>query len=133
MNIEILKYIKTKIKENKHEENDYGSRAALYTMGYMAKLFKKGTRVLESSWDDNFIRCCGVTCPNGSVSIAIINWEGKEKTVSVDLEHNLDKPMRKYEYIAEHQFIVESVQDISRIISYGLFVIVGLISSITRI
>lgn len=41
------------------------------------------------------------------------------------------KNVGKYEYIAEHQFIVETVQDISRIISYGLFVIVGLISSIT--
>ncbi len=83
------------------EENDYGSRASLYTMGYMAKLFKKGSRVLESHWDDSFIRCCGVTCPDGSVSIAIINWEDREKTVSVELEHNSDKPMRKYEYIAE--------------------------------
>ena len=83
------------------EENDYGSRASLYTMGYMAKLFKKGSRVLESHWDDSFIRCCGVTCPDGSVSIAIINWEDREKTVSVELEHNSDKPMRKYEYIAD--------------------------------
>lgn len=40
------------------------------------------------------------------------------------------KNVGKYEYIAEHQFVVETVQDISRIIAYGLFVIIGLMSSI---
>lgn len=41
------------------------------------------------------------------------------------------KNIGKYEYIAEHQFVVETLQDISRIFSYGLFVVFGLISSIT--
>lgn len=40
------------------------------------------------------------------------------------------KNVGKYEFIAEHQFIVETVQDISRIIAYGLFVVIGSLSSI---
>ena len=40
------------------------------------------------------------------------------------------KNIGKYEYIAEHQFLVETIQNISKILSYILFVIVGLISSI---
>lgn len=40
------------------------------------------------------------------------------------------KNVGKYEFIAEHQFIVETVQDISRILAYTLFVVVGLMSSI---
>ncbi len=40
------------------------------------------------------------------------------------------KNVGKYEFIAEHQFIVETVQDISRIVAYALFVVVGLMSSI---
>lgn len=96
------------IRYNKHglirwcdDEKDYGSNESLYTMGYMAKLFKKGTRVLESNWDDENLRCCAVTCPDGAVSIAIINWAENEKTVSVDLEHNVEKPLRRYEYRAD--------------------------------
>ena len=95
------------IRYNKHgmvkwcdDDNDYGSRASLYAMGYMAKLFKKGTRVLESSWDDENIRCCAVTCPDSSVSIAVINWSEQENSVSFNIEHKIDKPLRKYEYRA---------------------------------
>lgn len=40
------------------------------------------------------------------------------------------KNVGKYEFIAEHQFVVETVQDISRIFAYGLFVVIGLMSSI---
>ncbi|MBR2043389.1 MAG: hypothetical protein IJ946_03530 [Clostridia bacterium] len=95
------------IRYNKHgmvkwcdDDNDYGSRAALYAMGYMAKLFKKGTRVLKSSWEDENIRCCAVTCPDGSISIAVINWSEQENSVSFNIEHKIDKPLRKYEYKA---------------------------------
>lgn len=83
------------------EENDYSSRAALYTMGYMAKFFKKGSRVLKSEWDDELLRCCAVTNPDGSVSVAVMNWDETEKTVSFELEHTTDKPLRKYEYKAD--------------------------------
>jgi ABC-type spermidine/putrescine transport system permease subunit I len=39
------------------------------------------------------------------------------------------KNVGKYEYIAEHQFLIESIQNLSRIIAYALFVVIGLMSS----
>ena len=84
------------------DEEDYTSRASLYTMGYMAKLFRKGSRVLEiSDMDDKYIRCAAVTNPDKSVSVVIINWEDKAKEVEIDMEHTSDKPFRKYEYSAD--------------------------------
>lgn len=99
----------TEIRYNKNglikwcdEEEDYSSKASLYTMGYMAKLFKKGSRVLESSWDDESLRCCAVTNPDSSASIVIINWDKSEKAITIELEHISDKPYRKYEYRADN-------------------------------
>ncbi len=43
------------------EEKDYSARETLYTMGYLAKLFKKGSRVFKSEWDDENVRCCAVS------------------------------------------------------------------------
>ncbi len=78
------------------DEKDYGTRAALYTMGYMAKLFRKGSRVLKSDWEDSHIRCCAVTNADGSVSIAVINWKDGQTDVTIELEHTCNKPLRKY-------------------------------------
>lgn len=41
------------------------------------------------------------------------------------------KHIGKYEYIAEHQFLVETLQNISKIMSYSILAIVGLIGNIT--
>jgi len=83
------------------EEGDYTSRASLYTMGYMAKLFKKGSRVLVCDWgEDSALRCCAVTNGDGSVSIAVINWAESEKPIRINLEHTSHQPFRVYECAA---------------------------------
>lgn len=82
------------------DEKDYGARAALYTMGYMAKLFRKGSRVLKCEWDNKYLRCCAVTNADGSVSIAVINWDTNQTDVTAELEHTCDKPLRKYVFEA---------------------------------
>lgn len=96
------------IRYNKHglvrwcdDERDYSSRASLYTMGYMAKFFKKGSRVLECSWDDEYLRAGAVTNSDGSASVCIINWSDEAKTVDIELEHPLDKPLRRYDFRAD--------------------------------
>lgn len=84
-------------------EKNYTSRAALYTMGYMAKLFKKGTRVLESLWEDKDIRVCSVIDDFGAVSIVIINWAQQDKQITLELEKlKASKPFRVYEYSANN-------------------------------
>lgn len=82
------------------DEMDYGSRAALYTMGYMAKLFKKGSRVLECSWEDEYLRAGAITNGDGSASVCVINWENEKKTVDIELDHKLDRPFRRYDFSA---------------------------------
>ena len=97
------------IRYNKHglirwcdDEQDYSSRAALYTMGYMAKLFKKGSRVLQSHWEDEKLRVGAVTNADGSVSVCLISWRDGPVEVELSLEHKTDKPMRRYDYTAEN-------------------------------
>ena len=84
------------------DEEDYGSRASLYTMGYMAKLFRKGSRVLKCDWDNPYIRACAVTNADGSVSIAAINWKTEQTEVRIESEHPISKPLRKYVFEAAH-------------------------------
>jgi len=79
------------------EEHDYASNAELYTVGYFAKLFKKGSRVLPWTSEDATLRCGGITNPDGSASFVIVNW-GEEKEVNAVLPIKTDKPLRIYEY-----------------------------------
>ena len=79
-------------------KEDYSARAMLYTLGYMAKLFKKGSRVLESQWDDSHIRCCAVINPNRSVSVVILNLREEAQTTEFCLNWNCHQPARMYVY-----------------------------------
>ena len=97
------------IRYNKHglirwcdDEQDYSSRAALYTMGYLAKFFRKGSRVLDSQWDDDKLRAAAVTNGDGSVSVCIISWHEQPQEVELSLEHKTDKLMRRYDYSADN-------------------------------
>ena len=83
------------------EAHDYSSYPDLYTMGYLAKLFRKGARVLPWTTDDSSLRAGGVTNPDGSASFAVINW-GEAKTVTLAVPHPIDRPLRIYEYDSEH-------------------------------
>ena len=79
------------------EEHDYSAYPDLYTMGYLAKLFRKGARVLPSETADGDLRVGAVTNPDGSCSIAVVNW-GPAKEIRVTSAHRLAKPLRVYEY-----------------------------------
>jgi hypothetical protein len=79
------------------ETRDYSSYPDLYTMGWLVKLFRKGARVLEPAFDDADLRVGAVTNPDGSCSVAVVNW-GAAKTVRIASEHPLAKPLRVYEY-----------------------------------
>lgn len=84
------------------DECDYSSRAALYTMGYIAKLFRKGSRVLKTECADALIRCAAVTNSDGSVAIAAINRKNEADNIEISLEHKCDKPLRKYVFEADN-------------------------------
>ena len=94
-----IRYNKNGLVKWCDDEGDFGSRSPLYTMGYMAKLFKKGSRVMECEWDDQALRAGAVTNADGSVSICIINREDAQKTVDIELEHKCDKALRRYDFL----------------------------------
>ena len=100
------------------DEHDYSARASLFTMGYMAKFFKKGSRVLECTWDDDTLRAGAVTNADGSVSVCIISWAEEEKEVSLALEHRIDKPLRRYDFEADRipQNVFCDLQDYSALV-----------------
>ena len=79
------------------DERDYSARDDLYTMGFLMKFFKRGARVLPWRADDATLRGGGVTNPDGSCSLAVINW-GEAKEVEVAVAHRISKPMRLYVY-----------------------------------
>lgn len=84
------------------EEHDYSSYPDLYTCGYLAKLFRKGARVLPSETADADLRIGAVTNPDGSCSIAVVNWAHTPKEIRVASAHPLRKPLRVYEYDSAH-------------------------------
>ncbi len=88
------------------------ARAAYYTMGRLAKLFRKGSRVFpfEIEGDDaadapyrsdTELRCGAVSNPDGSFTCALISWAKEERAVTVRADWTLDKPLRKYTFRAE--------------------------------
>ena len=83
------------------DDRDYSSYPDLYTMGYLAKLFRKGARVLPWTTDDDTLRAGGVTNLNGSVSFAVVNW-GDAKKVTLAFPLAPTRPLRVYEYDSEH-------------------------------
>ena len=78
-------------------DRNYGAYPSLYTMGWMAKLFRHGARVMKARVDDSELRAGGVANPDGSASFAVINW-GEAKKVVLAVPHPLTKPLRVYEY-----------------------------------
>ncbi len=84
------------------EQKDYRSHASLYTLGYMAKFFKKGTRVFDAKWDDENVRCCAVSTDEGAVSVALLNWKDEAVETQLSLEYNCKQPARMYVYEADN-------------------------------
>ena len=71
-------------------------------MGYLAKLFRKGSRVLDSQWDDEKLRAAAVTNADGSASVCIISWHDQPQEVELSVAHTMDKPMRRYDFSADN-------------------------------
>ena len=94
------------MRYNKHglikwNDDQNPSRAALYTMGYMAKLFKKGSHVLVCSLENEYLRAGAVENPDGSVSVCIINWSEDKENIELHIETPTDKPLRRYDFSAD--------------------------------
>ena len=80
------------------EEKDYRAYAPYYTMGLMAKYFRKGSRVLVPEFKDQDLRVCAVTNPDGSYSVCVVNYSEEQKEIEFTNEHKCQKALRKYSY-----------------------------------
>ena len=79
------------------DKRDYSARDDLYAMGYLVKLFKRGSRVLPWRSTDPTLRGGAVTNPDGSSSLAVVNWGGA-KELEIDFPIRVCKPLRIYTY-----------------------------------
>lgn len=91
-----IRYNKNGLVKWDELEGDYGSRAMLYTLGYMAKLFRKGSRVLETQWDDPLIRGCAVVNPDRSISIAAVNMADHPASTELHIHWPCSQKARIY-------------------------------------
>ena len=92
-----LRYNKWGLFRWDDEGHDYSSYPDLYTMGWLAKLFRRGGRVLPWTTADDTLRAGAITNADGSLSIALLNW-GEAKEIALRIPHPVAKPMRLYEY-----------------------------------
>ncbi|MBP5542740.1 MAG: hypothetical protein ILM98_01585 [Kiritimatiellae bacterium] len=96
-----LRYNKWGLFRWDDDNHDYSSYPDLYTMGWLAKLFRRGGRVLPWMTDDDTLRAGAITNADGSLSVALINW-GEAKEIALKIPHPVAKPMRLYEYDSAH-------------------------------
>lgn len=102
------------IRYNKHgmfrwdEDGNFSAKAALYSVGLMAKFFKSNSTVLQPSTDNEKLICGGVSNSDGSVSLCIINLSDTDEKISLSTGFKLDKPFRIYKYecdcVPENEF-----------------------------
>ena len=79
-----LKYNKCGLFSWGTTDRDYSSCEECYTMGHVARLFRRGSTVLPVETDDFALRCGAVLNPDQSLSFAVIN-RGPAKEVTFDL------------------------------------------------
>lgn len=97
----------TDAKYNKHglfkwEDNgDHSIREFYWCLAPLMKLFKRNTKVLDFTTDNELLHCCGVLNRNGAVSIGIVNRTGEDTEIKLD-SSLFGKNVRVYEYDAHN-------------------------------
>ena len=98
----------TEIRYNKNglfrwndEEHDYSSRPFLYSIGLLAKYFKKHARLLECKSTDEHVLCCAMRNPDLTCSICLINLAAEAADAQLTVDVPLDKPFRRYDYAVD--------------------------------
>lgn len=92
-----MRYNKCGLIRWNDDDHDYSARDGLYTMGYAAKFFRKGGRILPYETADADLRAAAITNPDGSATFAVLNWGGA-KDLRVVSEQKIAKPLRVYLY-----------------------------------
>lgn len=94
----------TAIRYNKNgmihwtNDGDYNANAYMYSMGLMARYFRKNSCVLEFDSSDESVICGGTVNLDGSYSYCIMNCAGEAREIDFSTEYTTDKPFRMFTY-----------------------------------
>ena len=83
-----------------------------------------------------FLAVIAVLIKSNTITLVILNFTLTLVSYFSDYFGDMErdaiiKNLNQYEFIAEHQFVAETVKIISRVISFGFFVVIGLFSNFT--
>ncbi len=94
----------TSVRYNKNglfrwsEDGDYSARAYYYSLGLLSRYFRKHARLLAPQCEEESLVCAGVTNPDGSASLCVMNYSDAPRAALVSAEHPASKPYRVYTY-----------------------------------
>lgn len=94
----------TSIRYNKNglvhwtNDKDYHATAYMYSLGLMAKFFKKHSNVLAFESSDHTVLCGGTVNLDGSYSYCIMNSSDEVKDIEFSTEYPVNKLFRVYTY-----------------------------------
>lgn len=93
-----VRYNKNGLFRWNDEERDYSGRPFLYSIGLLAKYFKKDARLLQCGCEEEIIVSSAITNPDGSVSVCIVNLDGEERQARLTMDFPLAQEFRRYLY-----------------------------------
>ncbi len=79
-------------------DKDYSATPYMYSMGLMARYFRKHSFVLECESSCKDVVCGGTVNPDGSYSYCLINCSDNEQSIDFSTEYGADKPFRMFTY-----------------------------------
>ncbi len=98
----------TSIRYNKNgmvhwtNDGDYNANAYMYSVGLLAKFFKKHSHVLEFDSSDREVICGGTVNPDGSYTYCVLNCADEAREVDFSTEYEVNKPFRVYTYDSDN-------------------------------
>lgn len=84
------------------DDGDYSARDHYWCLGYLVKLFKRNSKVLNVDSKDPMLRMCGIMNKDMSVSVGIVNRHKNTVTVRACANGFFKKKARVYEYDSNH-------------------------------
>lgn len=113
-----IRYNKNGLFRWDDEEQDYSARPFLYSIGLLAKYFRRNARVLQCSCQDREILCCAMRNRDRSVSVCVVNLDEKEKKAVLWTGSLAEQPWRVYRYCADEPPVnpFNDLQDYSEIL-----------------
>lgn len=93
-----IRYNKNGLFRWDDENKDYSSRPFLYSIGLLARYFRRNARVMYSLSSNRNVLVCAVRNRDSSISICIVNLSGREEDISISLNLDNERHFRRFDY-----------------------------------